>query len=334
MKGKRLTPSQRYQIQDRLRSGQTQAQIARAPGVSPSTISEELKRNGGRENYNPDAAQARADRLARSKAKPRIPEKLWSLVVAKLREGRWSPELISRWLKEQGHGDISHTWIYERIRRDRAAGGDLHKFLPQQKRWRKKPNRENLQGRVPHRVGIEERSPEVELWEQPGHYEVDTVVGARQQGVFVTIIERISRCGFIVPVASRTVKAVCDAIIEAMSPYAPLIITSDNGREYNDRERVATALGAQWFHCDPYAPWQRGTNENFNRNARLFCAKGTNLRDYAPERVREVQYLLNERPKKCLGMRTLREVFFETCALALRSEGSCLLRALTRSRTC
>ena len=327
MKGKRLTPGERYQIQQRLQEGHTQAQIARALDVAPSTISEELKRNGGRENYDDKEAQARAERLARGKSKPRIPEKLWRLVVAKLREERWSPEIISRWLREQGHGDISHTWIYELIRRDRAAGGDLHKFLPQQKRWRKKPNRKNLQGRVPHRVGIEERPPEVELRKEPGHYEVDTMVGAHQQGVFVTIVERLSRYGFIVPVEDRTMQTVGDAIAKALAPYAPLSITSDNGREFNDHQRVSAALGARWFHCDPYASWQRGTNENFNRNVRLFCPKGTDLRDYTPERVREVQDLLNDRPKKCLGMRTPREVFFETCVPALRSEGSRILRA-------
>ena len=312
MKARRLTPSQRYQIHERLQDGQTQAQAARALGVSPSTVSEELRRNGGREAYDPQAAQARAERLARGKAKPRVKAKVWRRVERQLRKKRWSPEIISLWLKYKGYGEVSHTWIYEYIRRDRAAGGDLYTFLPQPKRWRKRPGRANPQGRVPNRTGIEERPAEVEERREPGHYEVDTMVGARGQGTFVTIVERSSRYGFIVPVPNRTKKVVCDAVIKTLRPHDVKSITSDNGREFNDHGRASATLGARWFHCHPQASWERGTNENFNRNVRLFCPKGTDLSDYSRKRVREVQDLVNHRPRKCLGMRTPHEVFFGT----------------------
>ena len=63
--------------------------------------------------------------------------------------------------------------------------------------------------------------------------------------------------------------------------------------------------------ADPGCPYQRGTNENTNGLIRQYFPKGTDFREVTQSEVREVEHLLNDRPRECLGFRTPNEVFFD-----------------------
>ena len=52
------------------------------------------------------------------------------------------------------------------------------------------------------------------------------------------------------------------------------------------------------FFCDPYSPWQRGTNENTNGLLRQFFPKGTSFDDFSDEQLQAVVDLINNRPRK------------------------------------
>jgi len=59
------------------------------------------------------------------------------------------------------------------------------------------------------------------------------------------------------------------------------------------------------YFCDPYFPWQRGTNENTNGLLRQFFQKGTSFAD--------VVNLINNRPRKRLNFLTpieMLKIFF------------------------
>lgn len=43
-----------------------------------------------------------------------------------------------------------------------------------------------------------------------------------------------------------------------------LTITLDNGSEFAEHGKVAKAISAKTYFCDPYRSCQRGTNENTN----------------------------------------------------------------------
>mgnify|MGYP004553351075 CR=1 FL=1 len=60
----RLNRGLGYQIKALLDAGHSQKTIANQPGISPGGLSKELLRNGGREKYDPDRADKRAETVA------------------------------------------------------------------------------------------------------------------------------------------------------------------------------------------------------------------------------------------------------------------------------
>ena len=81
-------------------------------------------------------------------------------------------------------------------------------------------------------------------------------------------------------------------------------ITWDRGSELADYNQIMLELQAPVYFCDPYSPWQRGTNENTNRLLRHWFTKGSDLSVHSAEDLRRVQDKLNSRPRPTLQLRT------------------------------
>ena len=62
------------------------------------------------------------------------------------------------------------------------------------------------------------------------------------------------------------------------------------------------------FFCDPYSPWQRGTNENTNGLMRYFFPKGSSFADVSDEDLAFVVNLINNRPRKRFGFKSPAEI--------------------------
>ncbi|MCM1060421.1 MAG: IS30 family transposase [Eubacterium sp.] len=85
--------------------------------------------------------------------------------------------------------------------------------------------------------------------------------------------------------------------------------TVDNGKEFAAHKELAAGTGMKVFFCDPYSPWQRGTNENTNGLLRQFFPKGTSFADISDEELQTVGDLINNRSRKRLGFRSPAELF-------------------------
>ena len=103
-------------------------------------------------------------------------------------------------------------------------------------------------------------------------------------------------------------------MIESLKPFDSLVdtITLDDGKEFVDHQRVDLELGSTIYFEDPFASWQRGTNENFSGLLRQYTPKHRPLSTAPQEELKMIENKLNHRPQKRLGFRTPHEVFHES----------------------
>ena len=115
-----LSLDDREEISRGVAAGVSLRSIAAQLGRAPSTISRELRRNGGHRHYRAAAADKRAwDRALRPKlCKLATHEELRQLVAARLQDN-WSPEQIAGWLRHTYPDDeayqVSHETIYRSL---------------------------------------------------------------------------------------------------------------------------------------------------------------------------------------------------------------------------
>jgi IS30 family transposase len=306
-----LTQNERYQIAILAKAGYDQSGIARVMNRHKSSICREMKRNRGERGYRPKQAQTFSrDRMQLRENGRRIAAETWVVVDARLHE-TWSPAQISGHLKANGGPTVSHESIYQRIYADKRAGGSLHRALRCQKIRRKRYGGRERRGTIPNQVSIELRPAIVAERGRFGDWEGDLVIGAGQKQALVTLNERTSRYSIIAHIPFKTAQAVADSMISMLTPFADCVhtLTTDNGKEFAQHERIAKQLGADFFFAHPYASWERGANENMNGLIRQFFPKKMQFHAITKKDIKLAMHHLNHRPRKCLGFKTPHEVF-------------------------
>lgn len=318
-----FTPTERGQLQALLGQHLSPNAIARKLGRAPSSISRELRRNNASTTtYNAAHAQqryvcVRKDCL-RTKSLDHLP--LRRYVIDAIADG-WSPEEVSGrlWLDFPGQPRmrVSHETLYRTIYSDNRLGRVLIPYLRRrQPRRRKRGERKPSRPRIPNRVSIDARPPEVDALQRYGDWEGDTVIGARQEGALVTLVERKSMLLHAVSVPSKHAEPVAQAVIDALNAMPPSwrkTVTFDNGSEFACHERIAQATGAAVYFAHPYASYQRARNENTNGLLRQYYPKKTSFANLNPDQLRRIVHELNTRPRKKLGYRKPLEVFLQDC---------------------
>ena len=313
MNYRHLTQAERYQIAILKKAGHQQITIALLMNRSPSTISRELQRNHGQRGYRPKQAHAFSQaRMRACENGPRIAAATWAVVETKLAE-TWSPEQISGHLKAKGRASASHEAIYQRIYADKRRGGTLHRTLRCQKARRKRYGGRERRGTIPNQVSIEQRPAIANDRLRFGDWEGDLVIGAGHRQALVTLNERVSRYTLMAHVPAKTAAVVSNAIITLLTPFAACVhtLTTDNGKEFTEHERIAKTLNADFYFAHPYASWERGANENMNGLIRQFFPKKMCFTSITQRDVALAMHRLNHRPRKCLGFKTPHEVFMQ-----------------------
>lgn len=310
-----LTKEERYQIRAMMIAGYSLRQIAQSLERAASSISREMQRNRGQRGYRPRQAHEVARTRARvCRRRHRITLEQWRLVERLIRLD-WSPEEIAERTRLESTVQISPEWIYQYIYADKALGGDLHAHLRCQRKRRKRyGSGRQRRGQIINRVGIEERPSAAENRTENGHWEVDTIIGKGRCGACLTAVDRRSRFTRIAKLNRRTARATAKQLHNRLVPLIAAVktITGDNGKEFADHRRIRNQLDCTFYFADPYASWQRGTNENTNGLIRQYLPKQRNLQSLTGPEVRKIENRLNYRPRKCLGYLTPYEVFHDT----------------------
>jgi len=309
-KYQQLTLEQRYQISALLKLGFNQSVIAKELGVHKSTIGRELKRNRSRRGYRAKYAERQAFSRRTEKVKPRIAEETWSEVEAHIKE-QWSPAQISGRRALEGKRAVSHEWIYQRIYRDKQAGGALYLNLRCQKKRKKRYGKYDRRGTLVNQISIEERPALVGQKNRLGDWELDTIIGKGHRQAIVSMTERKSKLLRMKKVNRKTGILVKQAICRKLTGLTVHTLTSDNGREFAEHASIAERLRADFYFCHPYSSWERGLNENTNGLIRQYFPKRSEFAKITDKDIKLAEDKLNNRPRKTLGYQTPNEVYFK-----------------------
>ena len=321
-----LTLAEREDISRAVVSGHSIRSIAVLLGRAPSTISREIKRNGGQECYRADLADQSAwDRACRPKACKLAENPSLASTVSNKLQLQWSPEQIAGWLKQTYPNDENYQVSHETIYRSLfiQARGALKKELLQHlrrtrvmRRSRHHTQKTNNHGRIIDTVSISERPASVEDRAVPGHWEGDLLFGSGNTQI-ATLVERQSRYVMLVKVASKDTDTVINALIKNARKLPQELyksLTWDRGKEMAGHKRFTLATDIKVYFCDPQNPWQRGSNENTNGLLRQYFPKGTEIASYSQAQLNAVARRLNQRPRKTLDYQTPAAIFNQTVA--------------------
>lgn len=268
-------------------------------------------------------------------------KQIYSYVLEHLRDG-WSPEQISGRLREVDHKgekdwQINHETIYQFIYQDKTDKTKLGQidemdgrrkkakvFLTvtdfdrplweylrrKQKKRRERGGRKVQRVRIPDRVSIHDRPKEIEKRIVFGHWEGDSIVGLGHKSGLHTEYERVSsftRLEKMIRITAEQAAIAADKIFGELPAHARKSTTLDNGSEHTNHKD----FGLQTYFADPYSSWQRGGNENSNLWTRYYFPKKTNFATITDEEIKDVEWELNNRPRKRLNFKTPQEVFTE-----------------------
>jgi len=323
-----LSLTEREEISRGLVAKQSLRSIAKSLNRSPSTITREVRRNGGRETYRAARSDQRAwDCATRPKpCKLSFNDPLCQLIARKLRR-KWSPQQIAGWLKRK-HPDeeqyrVSHETIYRSlyVQTRGVLKKELQECLrsPRAIRRSRHATQKGLKLRkIKNAIPISERPPEVEDRAVPGHWEGDLIVGSNNSYI-ATLVERHSRFVMLAKIENKDTQSVVAALIKQARKLPKELyrsLTWDRGSEMAGHAKFTVATKIDVFFCDPQSPWQRGSNENTNRLLRQYFPKGTDISGFSQAKLSAVARQLNERPRKTLQYQTPAEKF-EACVAAI-----------------
>ncbi|MBU0549666.1 MAG: IS30 family transposase [Candidatus Omnitrophica bacterium] len=299
--------------------------IAEIIGRNKSTISRELQRNSALvyDVYLPHKADRRAkERKCKAGIRPRLKDTMIRQYVTKKLKIGWSPEQIAGRLSEDHPSlSISHEAIYQYIYdKDTRKVVNLAIYLPRAHKKRKLFGRghHHKAFHIPRRVSINERPKHIEKRKQSGHWEADTMVSRQSKKSLAISLERSSRLLHIDKLVAKESHKLVNALTRRLSCYPQQLrrtITYDNGSENVEHERINETLGTRSYFCNPFHSWEKGSVEYSIGLVRRFLPKKTDFAKISHYRVRKIEKLLNNRPRKCLNFQTPSEVFNSCVAL-------------------
>ena len=208
-----LTLWEREEISRGIVAQRSLRSMARFLSRSPSTVSREVRRNGGHARYRASLADEQARARAHRPKRCKLADVAWlRRVVARQLRLSWSPEQIAGWLKRTHRGEEAYQVSHETLYRSLfvQARGVLKKELVQHlrskrtiRRSRNATGKRDSRGQIADIVSIRERPAEVEDRAVPGQWNGDLLSGSQNSHI-ATLVERHTRYVMLAKVADNT----------------------------------------------------------------------------------------------------------------------------------
>ena len=155
---------------------------------------------------------------------------------------------------------------------------------------------------VPGRLQIEDRPAGSKNRSRFGHYEMDTVVSSTNGtgGLLVLVGRKSRRCvielidhvtqGDVIKALRRMVKRGVLGKVRS--------ITTDNGCEFLDPDKIKAVVGSNVYYTRAYASWEKGSVENCNRFVRRWYPKGTDFGKCTRGEMHKLEKVINSIHRK------------------------------------
>lgn len=155
------------------------------------------------------------------------------------------------------------------------------------------------------------RPKHVEKRTEPGHLEIDSILGKKdEQQAIISIVDRCTRKLWLIKAEYRydyyTANLIYKYIIK--NDITVKSITVDNGLEFKALGIAAKRLGVKLYKCDPYCSFQRGSNERSNALVRRYLPKGTSFKMTPQIYLEDIAFNINSMPRKIFGFKSSYEI--------------------------
>ena len=335
-KGKHLNYEKRIKIEALSKLGLKSEAIAKQIGCSGRTVRRELARGRvtllntdytTRIEYSADIGQKKHNYNATAKGpalKIANDYELIEYIEHLIIKEHYSPYAAAQQIKKEQSRfktSICYKTIYNYIDSD-LFPNLTNKHLPVKKKG-KKQNYDNVRTATNNSRGtsISERNTKIEIREEYGHWEMDTVIGKKgTSSVLLVLSERKTRQEIIFKIKSKSQYCVVKALDKLERKLGSKkfretfkTITCDNGCENLDFEGIERSVltkskRTKVYYAHPYSAWERGTNENTNKLIRRFIPKGADIGKFSDEKIKIIEHWINNYPRKIFNGKSSNEL--------------------------
>lgn len=310
---KHLTAADRGRIETLLNLQYTKTDIATKLGRHKSTITREIQKGTNHLGVY-SAEYAEIVSLQRTRHSYNIPKltkhpELGNYVIDRIKAG-WDPSQIAGRLRATDTfprvcTETIYAWVYHS---PTNQAQNLYQYLRYGKKQRgrqRTAERTRQCFKIPNRVSIHDRPQIVAERRRPGDWEGDLVIYPYKQSIG-TLYERLSGYARFAKTPGKQSRGVCTILgsLLADTPVPARTLTLDNGPEFFRHRHITEASGAMIYFADPYASYQRGGNENLNRQLRAYLPRGTDITDLTNRELTAIQDELNHKPRQRLNWHT------------------------------
>jgi len=280
--------------------------IARMLGKNPSTISREIKRNSINNYYFNEIAEVKKTNRSWHKHSFYLNKYVeFTKLFVKCYDKRYSGVEVTMHKIETFHPNVacpSARQVFRWIKSDRWAIKWKQRLRPYYYKGRKRKIGVFTKIKNSYVIPIWMRPKSIDLRIEDGHYEGDLIIGKRENGYqnIVTLNNRKTRKLYATFIKTKNPWTVNSAFRKMIKENNLNVksLTLDNGLEFNKIGILAKQLNFKVYECDPYASYQRGSNENLNGMIRRTWKKGTNFNMVSDQELAHVVEMINSMPRK------------------------------------